>query len=146
MRPRWASGHYTIKNPEKYLGLKTPRYRSSWEQVFMRFCDENPSVVKWAFESIKIPFQNPLNGKHTVYVPDFFIQYTNKGGKNIAEVIEIKPKKQTLVDAAQKSISTKAAVAMNHAKWEAASKWCKQKKIKFRVITEDDIFHRPAKR
>ena len=22
MRPRWASGHYTIKNPEKYLKLK----------------------------------------------------------------------------------------------------------------------------
>ena len=146
MSPRWASGHYTIKNPEKYLGLKTPRYRSSWEQVFMRFCDENPSVVKWAFESIKIPFQNPLNGKHTVYVPDFFIQYTNKGGKNIAEVIEIKPKKQTLVDAAQRSISTKAAVTLNHAKWEAATRWCKQKGIKFRVVTEDDIFHRPAKR
>ena len=73
MRPKWASGTYTIKNPDKYLGLKRPRYRSSWEQVFMRFCDENPSVSKWASESIKIPYQNPLNGKHTVYVPDFFI-------------------------------------------------------------------------
>ena len=77
MRPRWASGQYNIKNPEKYLGLKSPRYRSSWEQVFMRFCDDNPSVAKWAFESIKIPFQNPLTGRHTVYVPDFFIQYNN---------------------------------------------------------------------
>ena len=146
MRPRWASGQYDLKNPEKYLGLKSPRYRSSWEQVFMRFCDENPNVAKWASESIKIPFQNPLTGRHTVYVPDFFIQYNNKNGKAVAEVIEIKPKKQTLVDAAQKSISTRAAVALNHAKWEAATKWCRQKGIKFRVITEDDIFHRPAKR
>jgi len=146
MRPKWASGLYNIKNPEKYMGLKQPRYRSSWEQIFMKFCDENPSVAKWASESIKIPYQNPLTGKHTVYVPDFFIQYTNKNGQTLAELIEIKPKKKTRVLADEKNISTRAAVAMNSAKWEAASHWCRQKGIKFRVITEDDIFHNPKKR
>ena len=146
MRPKWASGTYTIKNPDKYLGLKTPRYRSSWEQGFMRFCDENPSVAKWASESIKIPYQNPLNGKHTVYVPDFFIQYVDKNGKSMSELIEIKPKRQTRIKAAEKGISTKAAVAMNNAKWEAAGAWCRQKGIKFRVLTEDDIFHNPKRR
>ena len=112
----------------------------------MRFCDENPSVSKWASESIKIPYQNPLNGKHTVYVPDFFIQYVDKNGKSMSELIEIKPKRQTRIQAAEKGISTKAAVAMNNAKWEAAGAWCRQKGIKFRVITEDDIFHNPKKR
>jgi hypothetical protein len=146
MRPRWAQGQYSLKNPDKYVGLRTPRYRSSWEQVFMRFCDENPGIVRWASESIKIPYQNPLTGKHTVYVPDFFIQYTNKDGKSLSEVIEVKPKRQTRIKAAEQGVSIKAATLLNHAKWDAASKWCKQKKIKFRVITEDDIFHRPAKR
>ena len=108
MKPKWASGAYTIKNPDKYMGLKTPRYRSSWEQVFMRFCDENPSVSKWASE--------------------------------------IKPKRQTRIQAAEKGMSTKAAVAMNNAKWEAAGAWCRQKGIKFRVLTEDDIFHNPKRR
>ena len=72
--------------------------------------------------------------------------YTNKNGQNLAELIEIKPKKQTRVLAAEKNISTRAAVAMNSAKWEAATHWCRQKGIKFRVITEDDIFHNPKKR
>ena len=40
-------------------------------------------MAKWASESIKIPFQNPLTGRHTVYVPDFFIQYNNKNGKAV---------------------------------------------------------------
>ena len=146
MRPRWASGKYNLKYPDKYVGLKTPHYRSSWEQIFMKFCDENPSVAKWASESIKIPYQNPLTGKHPVYVPDFFIQYTNKNGKSMSELIEIKPKRQTRILAAEKGQSIKAATILNQAKWEAAGRWCKQKGIKFRVITEDDIFHNPKRR
>ena len=143
---RWAQGKYSLKNPDKYVGNKNPTYRSSWEFHFMKFCDENPAIASWASEAIKIPFRSPLTGKPTVYVPDFFIQYTNKNGQNLAELIEIKPKKQTRVLAAEKNISTRAAVAMNSAKWEAATHWCRQKGIKFRVITEDDIFHNPKKR
>ena len=75
---RFAQGKYTLKNPQKYSGRKTPTYRSSWEFAFMRFCDEHPNVSQWASEAFKIPYRNPLTGKHTVYVPDFFIAYTDK--------------------------------------------------------------------
>ena len=92
---RWARGPFTPKYPDKYIGKKTPTYRSSWEWAFMNFCDNNPSIINWASESIKIPYQNPLTGKHTIYVPDFFIQYVDKNGKSMSELIEIKPKKQT---------------------------------------------------
>ena len=51
---KWAQGLYQPKNPEKYAGKKTPRYRSSWEWAFMRFCDNNPSIMQWASESIQI--------------------------------------------------------------------------------------------
>jgi hypothetical protein len=34
----------------------------------------------------------------------------------------------------------------NMAKWEAASAWCKQKKLRFRIVSEDDIFHTGSKR
>ena len=146
MIPRFAKGKFSPKNQEKYVGLKNPTYRSSWEHAFMRLCDEHPNVAKWASESIKIPYQNPLTGKHTIYVPDFFIQYVDKNGKSISELIEIKPKRQTRIQAAEKGISTKAAVAMNNAKWEAAGAWCRQKGIKFRVLTEHDIFHNPKRR
>ena len=146
MAMKFAKGKYNLKNPEKYIGLKTPTYRSGWEHAFMRLCDEHPNVGKWASESIKIPYQNPLTGKHTVYVPDFFITYTDKNGKNMSELIEIKPKKQTRITAAKQGVSTKAAVVMNNAKWQAAGAWCRQKGIKFRVLTEDDIFHNPKRR
>ena len=141
MRPKWASGTYTIKNPDKYLGLKTPRYRSSWEQVFMRFCDENPSVSKWASESIKIPYQNPLNGKHTVYVPDFFIVYVDKNGKKNAELIEVKPMSQSTMERAGKSMAKRKQVVVNQAKWEAANAYARQNKIRFRVVSEEQLFH-----
>jgi hypothetical protein len=64
----------------------------------------------------------------------------------MSELIEIKPKKQTRINASKQGISTKAAVVMNNAKWQAAGAWCRQKGIKFRVLTEDDIFHNPKRR
>ena len=78
---RFAQGKYTCKNPDKYMGGRSPTFRSSWEFAFMRFCDLNESVSKWASEAIKIPYRNPLSGKYTIYVPDFFIVYNDKNGK-----------------------------------------------------------------
>jgi len=69
---RFAQGKYTIKNPSKYVGGRSPTYRSSWEFTFMKFCDEHQSIQQWASEAIKIPYKNPLSGKQTIYVPDFF--------------------------------------------------------------------------
>ena len=67
--PRFAKGKFIPKNKEKYVGTKMPTYRSSWEQAFMRLCDEHPNVYKWASESIRIPYRHPLTGKYTIYVP-----------------------------------------------------------------------------
>ena len=78
MSLKFSQGVYHIKNPEKYIGHGSPRYRSSWEFTFMMFCDNNPSVQQWASESIKIPYRDPLTGKPTVYVPDFLISYIDK--------------------------------------------------------------------
>ena len=37
---KFQKGRYILKYPEKYVGLKTPTYRSGWEHAFMRLCDE----------------------------------------------------------------------------------------------------------
>ena len=78
---RFAQGKFEPKHPEKYVGRRTPTYRSSWEFAFMKFCDENPAIQAWASEAVKIPFRNPFTGRATIYVPDFFIQYKTKKGK-----------------------------------------------------------------
>lgn len=138
---RWAQGKYNLKNPDKYVGKKTPTYRSSWEFHFMKFCDENPAIAAWASEAIKIPYRSPLTGKPTVYVPDFFIQYKNKKGKDKVELIEIKPSTQAMRESLGKNRQNQASYVLNMAKWEAAGKYCKSKGIGFRVITEKELFH-----
>lgn len=143
---RFAQGKYNIKHPEKYVGTKTPTYRSSWEFHFMKFCDEHPSVTQWASEAIRIPYRNPLTGRQTIYVPDFFLAYVDKNGKQTVELIEVKPANQTIKEKVGRSQVNQASYVVNQAKWKAAAAWCKQKGIIFRIITEDDIFHRGRRR
>ena len=138
-RNKYANGLYSLKNPQKYSGNKNPRYRSAWEHAFMRFCDNHPSVVNWASEAVQIPYRNPLTGKGTIYVPDYIVVYQTKGRK-IAELVEVKPKSQTVLTEKTRQ-GEKLSIAINHAKWEAAAKWAKHKGLRFRVVTEDDIFH-----
>jgi len=137
---KFAQGIFEVRNPEKYLGNGKPRYRSGWEMTFMMFCDNNKSVIKWASESIRIPYRHPFTGKVTTYIPDFFIVYQNKYGKTIAEVVEIKPKKQSLIESKVASARDKMVVAINHSKWQAANAYCKAQGFSFRVITENDLF------
>lgn len=136
---KFAQGSYTIKNKAKYVGKGVPRYRSGWELAFMRFLDNNDSILQWASESISIPYRNPITGKQSIYVPDFLITYRNRNSQMVAEVIEIKPKKQSVVESKMKA-NERAVVAVNYAKWDAATKWCKKQGLLFRVITEDDMF------
>jgi hypothetical protein len=141
MSLKFSQGAYTVKNPEKYIGLNSPRYRSSWELTFMTFCDNNPSVHQWSSESIKIPYKDPLTGKNTIYVPDFLIVYMDKNHKKHAELIEIKPANQTILEKVGKNKFNQSQYVKNLAKWAAASNWCKNNGVKFRVINEQDIFH-----
>lgn len=143
---KFARGHYTLKNPEKYIGLKTPVYRSSWEFVFMKTCDENPAIQNWASESIKIPYRDPTTGKFSIYVPDFFILYVDKNGKRHGEVVEIKPSNHQLLEKVGKNPVNQYQYVKNIAKWEAAHDWCKNKGLKFRVMNETDLFHNGKKR
>jgi hypothetical protein len=138
---RFSQGHYKPKNPIKYVGKGSIIYRSSWELAFMNFCDNNNNVLEWSSESIRIPYRNPLTGKHSTYVPDFLVVYQNKHFKQVVELIEIKPKKQSMLTEKLNS-NERATVAINYAKWEAAIAWAKRNHIIFRVITEDQIFRK----
>jgi hypothetical protein len=137
---KYAQGKYQIQNPTKYVGNKTPTYRSSWEFAFMQFCDNNPNVLNWASEAVHINYRNPLTGKSTIYVPDFLITYQDAGGRQHAELVEVKPRKETTLEGA-KNIRDQAAAILNMAKWEAARAWAKAHGLTFRVVTEDMIFH-----
>ena len=144
MSRNYAQGFFEVQNPQKYIGKGKPKYRSGWEHAFMRFCDNNDSIVGWASESISIPYRNPLTGKMTNYIPDFLIQYRTRDNTVKTELIEIKPKKQSVLES-KASVRDRAIVAVNYAKWDAATKWCRRQGLTFRVITEDDIFRNGKK-
>jgi hypothetical protein len=137
---KYAQGKYQIVNPAKYVGNKMPTYRSGWEHTFMSFCDNNPSVLQWASEAIHINYRNPFTGKNTIYVPDFMMVYVDASGKQHAELIEVKPLKETSLQEAGKSPRAQAAAILNMAKWGAARAWCAAHGLTFRVVTENDIF------
>ena len=143
---KFAHGKYNLKNQEKYIGLKTPTYRSGWEHAFMRLCDEHPNVAKWASESIKIPYRHPFTGKYTIYVPDFFVVYVDKNGRKHAELIEVKPAAQSTMERAGRSYKKQQQVIINNAKWEAANAYAKQNKIRFRVLSEEQLFHQGSRK
>jgi len=145
MSLKFAQSIYQVKNPEKYVGTKMPYCRSSWETTFCMFCDNNPSIQQWASEPVKIPYRDPLTGKQTVYVPDFLISYIDKNMKLHAELIEIKPANQMLIEKVGKNPYNQAQYVKNMAKWEAASKWARAQGIKFRIINEHDIFSNTKK-
>jgi len=141
----FRQGLYEVKNASKYVGNGKPRFRSGWELTFMTFCDTNENVLQWASEPVRIPYRHPLTGKITMYVPDFIVTYRGPNNTVKAELIEIKPKSQSIVEAKMKD-RDKAIVAINYSKWDAATKWARQNGLTFRVITEGDIYRQGGKK
>ena len=136
---KFAQGKFGLKNPEKYIGNRTPTYRSSWEWAVMQMFDNNQNIEKWGSEVVKIPYRDPLTGKYTIYVPDFLIVYVDANQKQHTEVVEVKPSTETTMESAR-SYRDKLSVAINMAKWAAADSWARANNMRFRVITEYDIF------
>lgn len=141
----YRQGLFEVRNVGKYVGKGKPRYRSGWELTFMLFLDSNDNVLQWASEPVRIPYRHPLTGKSTMYVPDFIVTYRGPSNTMRAELIEIKPKKQSLVESKMKA-NERAIIAVNYAKWDAATKWAKANGLLFRVINEDQIYHQGNKK
>jgi len=137
---KYANGFYQLLNPAKYVGKKVPHYRSSWEHTVMRMCDNNPAILQWANEAIHIPYRNPFTNKNTIYIPDFFVVFQDAQGQNHAEMWEIKPSRETSLESAGNSKRNQAHAILNMCKWQAARAYCSANGIKFRIITEHDLF------
>jgi hypothetical protein len=145
MANNFRQGFYQVKNPQKYVGKGRPKYRSGWEMTFMLFLDNNDHIIQWASEGVSIPYCNPITGKQSMYIPDFVVTYRNRDNTIRAELIEIKPKSQSIIKERQ-SQRDRAQVAINYAKWAEAEKWCRRNGLTFRVINEDQIFHQGSKK
>jgi hypothetical protein len=144
-----AKGEFYPKNPQKYQGKLPIIYRSSWEISVMKFYDEHPYVLAWKSETVRIPYINPFTKKHTVYIPDFLVQFADTSGKVYVELVEVKPLKETPGYQAMSERTgrplkvnkhTQMAQALNFVKWEVAKLYCKQRGWTFRVVTEQTLY------
>ena len=118
--------------------------RSSWERKFCRYCDLNENIIEWGSEEFYIPYISPLDNRVHKYFPDFIIKVKESYGTIKTYVIEVKPKKQTTLPKRSKR-QTKSYIyecktyAVNQAKWKAAVEFCEDRRIEFKIITEDEL-------
>lgn len=138
-------GNYVPKNPEKYIGTNTANitYRSSWEYSVMTYFDHHPNVIAWSSECVSIPYRNPLTGRQTVYVPDFLVVYEANGKKQAGDFLGgFHLDHLGLLKEGAKKLTKRDRLAqiLNAAKWQAAAAFCAKRNIRFRVITEQDLF------
>ncbi len=135
---------YKPNHPKKYKGDYTNIIcRSSWERRFCAWCDLNENIIEWGSEEFWIPYRAP-DGRTRRYFPDFIIKVKENTGDIKTYVIEVKPKKQTKPPKPKKRVTKSylyecRTFAINEAKWKAASEWCKDRKIEFKIITEQEL-------
>ncbi len=134
-------GLFKPTNPSKYIGDPNRIvYRSNLERKFMRYCDTNDGVSKWASEELPIIYRSPIDKKIHRYFPDFILQ-TSTGRKYM---VEIKPFRQCKPPKTPKK-KTKAFMResleyiKNQAKWKAAKYYCDENDLEFKLITEKEL-------
>ncbi|MFA6198907.1 MAG: TnsA endonuclease N-terminal domain-containing protein [Bacteroidales bacterium] len=133
---------YNIKFPEKYVGDYTNIVvRSSWEKKMFKWCDDNPSVLKWGSEICAIPYWSQVDEKMRRYFIDLFVQMLKEDGTTVNLAIEIKPNDQIKRPVKGRK-STKTYVnecltwTVNQNKWDAAREWCSKNNFTFVLMDE----------
>jgi hypothetical protein len=138
-------GRYHLQKPQKYKGdPNSVIYRSSWELKFMIYCENNDSIIEWGSEEIYIPYISPLDGKRHRYFPDFYVKLIDRTGQIKKYIIEIKPQYQVNGPKVQsrqtkKYINEVMTYAVNRAKWSAAEEFCKDHRLEFMILTENEL-------
>lgn len=138
-------GRYRVNNTQKYKGdINSVVYRSLWELRFMKWCDETTSIIEWGSEVVIIPYISPLDKKVHRYFVDFYMKVKSSDGNIQKYLVEIKPERFTKPPPIPKR-KTKQFIdevfqyGVNEAKWKAAFEFCKDRKMKFMILTEKDL-------
>jgi len=142
MAKKWRQGFYEVRNPDKYVGdLKKVIFRSSWELSMNQFLDNNPNILRWSSEEFYIPYIKPTDGKPHRYFPDYWVEYKNRDGEIVQEVLEVKPSNQVYPNQKKRQTNyDRVTYAINVSKWKAATEFCNKRGVKFRILTEKQIF------
>lgn len=144
----YYQGVYTVKNTEKYIGNKMPKFRSSWESRLCYYMDNNDNVLRWGYENVIIPYRFSVDGKIHKYIIDFYAEIKDKNGDIKKYLIEVKPLSQTKPPRKPKNKNKKAVkrylyeqnqYIKNTDKWTTVQNFCKNNNLEFKILTEKTI-------
>jgi len=101
-------------------------FRSSWEECCLIYFDNDPDVISFYVEHVKVPYdlfddKLGVNIKHN-YIIDFFVEYADGTQK----LIEVKP-------------LCFVSYEINQVKFAAARKYCQENDIIFEVWSDEKI-------
>tara|TARA_B100000700_G_scaffold164110_1_gene181598 strand:+ start:131 stop:466 length:336 start_codon:yes stop_codon:yes gene_type:complete len=104
----------------------------------------NENILEWGSEEFYIKYVSPLDNRFHKYYPDFIIKVKESTGQIKTYVIEVKPQKQTRPPKKKKKVTQSylyecKTYAVNTAKWAAAREFCNDRKIEFKIITEQEL-------
>lgn len=145
----WYQGTFVPKNPTKCINKLAIQYRSSWENRFCNWLDQNQAVRKWGFEVITLPYRSELDGRVHNYIVDFYAEIVNINNQVDKYLIEIKPKHQAEKPMMPKRQSAKSVknyiyeareFVRNQCKWQAAQNFCMANGMTFKVLNKDNLF------
>lgn len=142
--PKFYQGFFKPKNPQKYIGKNQIIYRSGLELKFFRFCDNNPNVLEWSSEEIKIPYWDTLQKKNRTYFVDAYVKI-KEGEITKKYLVEVKPWKQTREPKATKGkkksnlLYEQVTWKNNCDKWAKSREFAKKHGMEFIIITEKEL-------
>lgn len=140
---RFHQGYYKPINKNKFMG-DVAIYRSSLERKFFHFCDNNPNVIKWGSECIKIPYFDSIQKKNRTYFVDNYV-VIKEGDILKKYLVEIKPHKQTMEPKSSKGkkkshlLYESIQYHNNCDKWKFAKEFAKKNGMEFIIITEKEL-------
>ncbi len=145
----WYQGVFIPQHPEKCINKNTIEYRSSWEKRFLCWLDSNPSVKKYGYEVVSIPYRYDVDGRVHTYIVDFYAEILNRDNKIDKYLIEIKPKNQGEKPLMPKKKSMKSMknyfyeahnYIKNQNKWTSAQSFCQANGMTFKILTKENLF------
>lgn len=121
-------------------------YRSSYEYLFMLWCEQNEFVVKWYSEPFSIKYFDISSERVRNYWIDFiFIDINDvkyfceiKPSNDIEKVKKFKHQLSTISnpEAKRKFARIHEREAKNLSKWTAAKEYCNKHELKFVLVDE----------
>jgi hypothetical protein len=110
---KWGIKGYFFSNKTRQKHF----FRSVYELAYLDFLESSSDIIFFESEPISIKYEN--SGKFFYYIPDFLV--TNKDGKT--NLVEVKPEYYVREE-------------NNLIKFKAAEKFCSDRDIEFKVISE----------